>query len=951
MLWLHKREATSFAARLAMHRQFRRFFTLDWSDAKGLNMRKYAFTFLGATFLASGSGPALAQSTDGIGTPSSSANASATGDSAAAGEDPGSTEDIVVTGSRIRRSDVVGVGPATVVTAENLANTGIANIETVLQRLPANAGFAGNQTSSYWTSNGYGTAQVNLRGLGIKRTLVLLNNRRLVAGGTGANSSPDLNMIPVSIIERIDVLKDGASAIYGADAMAGVVNIIADTDFEGLGIGARQGITVQGDGSDLTIELTWGVQTDRAGFSAAATYQKTEAVNLASRAPCSLAEATPGSLACVNSASTIGGRAVLPTGQQINFNQIPGGNGDFYEPYSAAKHNFNSNPFLNAVSPIERLSTAFFAHYDVTDAVTGFGEFLYTFRKSNQIATPGTLRNLAIAATNPTNPTGQDIVLIQRRLAEPGPRQFFQETDTWQGTLGVRGSLVNGWAWEIAGSFGRNTGLDGMTNIANLERVANSISASCSVAPGAAIPCADYLGFGDLTPEVLDYILFTSRDRGGNELASVTADLTGDLFPLPAGPVSFATGVSYRKEKGWRDPDPLTVLGIANTNQQDPISGTTEAKEAYLELSVPILEDVPLFRSLRVDGAVRYSDYDLFGGDWNYKVAIDWQALEFLRLRGTYGTGFRVPNVPELFGGVSEGNLTTTDPCSNYPSSGNAVLIANCQASGVGPDYVQLGNTVLTTAGGNEDLEPESSTSWTLGLVFEPGFAVPGLTLTADWFDIDIEDAIRAIPGSTKLAVCYDTPDLANAFCDDFTRSPLTGEITFLSAQPINTGREQMSGLDLGLVYDRRVGPVGLSMDLNVSYVDRYVITPFPGGADIIFDGFIGGGNGGYPKWRGYGVISAEFAETTLTWSTQWIGKATDFNAAEGEVGYQAPDVFYHNAQVAFDIGERARFQLGVDNLFDRKAPYIQSWTDANTDTMTYDLLGRRFYVGVRTLF
>ncbi len=873
----------------------------------------------------------------------------AANDDAAASQ---AASDIIVTGSRIRRQDLAGVGPATVVSAEQIENTGLVNIETVLQRLPANAGFAGNQTSAYWTGNGYGTAQVNLRGLGIKRTLVLLNDRRIVAGGTGANSSPDLNMSPVVALARTDVLKDGASAIYGADAMAGVVNLVTRTDYEGLGVSLRQGITEKGDGADFTADLIWGIRNDRGGFMAAVTYQKTKAVNMATRAPCSLAETTPGALSCVNSASTIGGRAVLPNGQQINFNQVLGGDGDFFEPYSAAKHNFNSAPFLNAVSPIERVSTAFFVDYDLSDGVEAFGEFLYTFRKSNQIATPGTLRNLAISATNPTNPTGENIVLIQRRLAEPGPRQFFQETDTWQGTFGLRGALSNDWHWNVAGSFGRNTAVDGSTNIANLERVRNTIDTSkCSTAPGAAIPCGDYLGAGDLTPEVLDYILFTSRDRGGNELATVTADLTGSLFELPAGPLSFATGVVYRKEKGWRDPDPLTVLGVANTNQQDPISGSSTAKEAYLELSVPVLADKPFFEALTLDGAVRYSDYDLFGSDWNYKLGADWMISNSFRLRGTYGTGFRIPNVPELFGGVSEGNLTTTDPCSRYSTSGNATLIANCQASGVPANYVQLGTTILTTVGGNEDLRPESSTTWTVGTVISPKAMIPGLSLTADWFDIKIKDAIRAIPGSTKLAVCYASQNLSHPFCDDFTRSPLTGEVTFLSAQPINTGREEMNGLDLGLVYNKMVGGVSVSFDMNVTYLNKYVVHPFPGGAPIEFDGFIGGGNGGYPKWRGYGVLTLAKDEVSATWSTQWIGKATDFNADPGDIGYRTPNVFYHNLQLAYEVNDKTRFQVGVDNLFDRKAPYIQSFTDANTDTMTYDLLGRRFYVGFRTAF
>lgn len=898
-------------------------------------MSKKGALLLSAAITAAYSAPAWAQ------TESASESAQS--------ESPG---EVVVTGSRIRRQDLAGVGPATVVSAEQIENTGITNIETVLQRLPANAGFAGNQTSAYWANNGYGTAQVNLRGLGIKRTLVLLNGRRLVAGGTGANSSPDLNMIPVVALARTDVLKDGASAIYGADAMAGVVNLVTRTDYEGLGISVRQGLTERGDGSDFTADLIWGLRNDRGGFMAAVTYQKTQAVNMATRAPCSLAETTPGKLSCVNSAATIGGRAALPNGQQINFNQVPGGNGNFYEPYSAAKHNFNSTPYLNAVSPVERISTAFFADYAVTDSITAFGEFLYTHRKSNQIATPGVLRNIAISASNPTNPTGQNIVLIQRRLAEPGPRQFFQETDTWQGTLGLRGKFANDWAWEVTGSFGRNTAVDGSTNVANLERVANTLDTSkCSVAAGAAIPCADYLGFGDLTPAALDYILFTSRDRGGNEIATVTADINGNLFRLPAGPVAFAAGAVYRKEKGWRDPDPLTVLGVANTNQQDPISGSSIAKEGYFELSVPVLANTPFFKALTLDGAVRYSDYDLFGGDWNYKLGADWVINDDIRLRGTYGTGFRIPNVPELFGGVSEGNLTTTDPCSRYSTSGNATLIANCRASGVPANYVQLGTTILTTVGGNKNLKPESSRTWTIGTVIRPKGLVPGLSLTADWFDIDIKDAIRAIPGSTKLAVCYASTNLSHPFCGDFRRSTLTGEVVDLSAQPINTGREQMNGLDLGLVYDRNVGGIALTVDLNLTYLNKYVVLPFPGGAPIQFDGHIGGGNGGYAKWRGYGVITGRKDGFSATWSTQWIGKATDFNAAPTAIGYRTPNVFYHNAQLAYEINDRTRFQIGVDNLFNRKAPYIQSFTDANTDTMTYDLLGRRFYVGFRTGF
>ncbi|WP_230292876.1 TonB-dependent receptor domain-containing protein [Croceicoccus sp. Ery5] len=855
---------------------------------------------------------------------------------------------IIVTGSRIRRADIEGVGPTTVVTAEEIENTGIVNVETLLQRLPANAGQAGNQTAAYWTGNGWGTSQVNLRGLGIKRTLVLLNGRRLVAGGTGANSSPDLNMIPVNMLARTEVLKDGASAVYGADAVAGVVNLITRTDFEGITAGGRYGITDEGDGGDLTLDFMGGLRGERGGVMVAASYQNTDPINMATRAPCGLSESN-GQLVCRNSASTIGGRAALPDGTQINFNQELGGDGDFYEPYSAAKHNYNGNPALNAVNPIERYSIAAFADWELTDSIQVFGEFLYTKRDTNQIATPGTLRNIAIAADNPINPTGEDILLVQRRLAEAGPRQFFQDTKTFQGTGGFRGDLSSAWSWEVAATWGRNTAKEGQTNVANLENVGLALDPDTCGTGG--IPCADILGYGDLTPDVLDYLLFTSVGTGGNELFSVTADITGELFQLPAGSVGFASGVTYRKEKGWRNPDPLTVAGIANTNQQDPISGSISAKEAYAEVSIPVLADAPFAEAFTIDGALRLSDYDLFGTDWNYKLGADWEITGGLRLRATYGTGFRVPNVPELFSGVSEGNLTTTDPCSGYSTSGNATLIANCQASGVPAGYVQLGNTVLTTTGGNPDLQPESSTTWTLGAVFQPRGIVPGLTLTADWFDIDIEDAIRTIPGSTKLAVCYASENLSSQFCDDFTRSSLTGEVTYLQAQSVNAGLEKMSGLDLGMIYDRSIGDFQVSLNLNVTWLNEYVVYPFEGGDPIHFDGYIGGGNGGYPDWRGYGVLSVANGPVIGTWSTQWIGSATDFNADPGDIGYETPDVFYHNAQIAFEVNDATRFSIGVDNIFDRKAPYIQSYTDANTDTMTYDLMGRRFYLGIRTGF
>jgi len=856
---------------------------------------------------------------------------------------------VQVTGSHIKRLQLSGVGPVTVLDAEAIERSGATSVDTLLQRLPASAGFAGSQSNAYWAENGYGTSQVNLRGLGINRTLVLLNGRRVVNGGTGANSSVDLNMIPVALIERIEVLKDGASAIYGADAVAGVVNIITKKKYDGAEVAVRYGQTFENDGDDAAFDLVWGSHSERGSLMAGLSYSEGGTVNMASRAPCGLGE-VDGRLQCVGSSTTIGGRALLADGRRINFNQVPGGDGNFYEPYSAAKHNYNGNPTLNAVNPIKRISASMLGDMQLSDDLSLFTELMYTNRQSDQLAAPGGLgvyRPINIAANHPTNPTGQNLLLQRRRLQEAGPREFFQETNTFRAVVGLEGRLGMNWDWSAAINWGRNTGTDGSTKVANLDRVDNTLNpAICSNAPGAAIPCGDYLGYGDISQKVLDYILFTTRDHGGNEQKSFTANLSGQLFELPAGWVGFASGIEVRKERGWRDPDPLTVLGIANTNQQDPIAGEYLAKEAFAEFAVPLLQGRALAESLTLNLAVRYSDYDLFGEDINYKVGLDWQVVPSLKLRANYATAFRIPNIPELFGGIAEGNLTTTDPCSGWASQpAGSQVRQNCQAYGVPAGYVQPGNTILTTSGGNMNLEPEDARSLTLGAVWTPGFA-PGLTLTADYFNIRIDNAIQRIDGSTKLAICYNTPELAHPFCgnENFTRNPITGEVDFLSSQPVNAADERVSGIDLGGLYEFELAGFDSSFSLDVSYLDKYDVRPFPGAEVIHYAGKITGGRGSYTHWRAFTSLTMSRDEWSGTYSLQYIGKADDINAARGDIGDHSPSVSYHNVQLKYSPVKSFDVSFGIDNLFDKKPPFIQSYTDANTDTMTYDLLGRRWY-------
>jgi iron complex outermembrane receptor protein len=870
----------------------------------------------------------------------------------AANADPVALDKVQITGSRIalKQAQLSGVGPVTVIDAEAIQRSGATSAESLLQRLPASAGAAGNQGNAYWTSGGYGTTQVNLRGLGVSRTLVLLNGRRVVNGGTGANSAVDLNTIPVAMIERVEVLKDGASAVYGADAVAGVVNIITRKGADGGQISARYGQTSRGDGEETAVNVAWGVANEKGSFLGSMNYSETGAVNLASRAPCGLSE-VDGTLVCTGSSATVGGRALLADGRRINFNQDPNGDLRGYETYSGDKHGYNSNPTLNASSPVKRFGMSAFGSLNVSDDVELFSEMMFTNRQSKQLATAGSIgqfRPVNISASHPTNPTGQDLVLERRRLEEAGTRHFFQETNLFRVVLGANGTLADKWDWSVAANWGRNTGTEGSTNVANLDRVENTLNTNvCSNTLGAAIPCGNYLGYGNLKPEVLKYIMATTRDHGGNDQKSISANIGGELMMLPAGPLGVAAGFEVRREEGWTNPDNLTVAGIANSNRKDPIQGSYTAREVYGEVSVPVLKQLPFVELLTFNGAARYSDYSLFGSNSTHKLGMDWSITKTVKVRANASTAFRVPNIPELFGGVTQGTLTTSDPCTNWSAmSPSSTVYQNCKAHGVPAGYRQLGNAVLTTTGGNIALQPEDAKTLTAGVVWAPSKA---LTLTLDYYNIKIDSAIQSVAGSTKLAVCYNTPGLNHVFCSpqNFRRNAVTGDIDFLSSQPVNAAQERISGIDFGALYGVRVSGYDLTFSSDVSYLKNYQVTPYAGGNAIDYTGKITGGRGSYTQWRSLTSVQVVKGAWSGAYTMQYIGAADDINAPRGAIGDRAPALTYHSAQVKYAFSKQLDLSVGVDNLFDKKPPYIYSYTDGNTDTMTYEMLGRRWHARV----
>ncbi len=857
-----------------------------------------------------------------------------------------------ITGSHISANNNSATGPITLIDQDAIARSGATSLEQLLQQLPISAGYAGNQSNAYWAVNGYGNTHVNLRGLGINRTLVLLDGHRIANGGTGANAAPDLNAIPLSMVERIEIFRDGASAIYGADAVAGVVNIITRRRLEGGKAKIHYGQTSQGDGAEQAAELSWGTHSEAGSLLLNLSHFNSDPINMASRAPCALGE-LGGELVCVDSGNTIGGRALLADGQRVNFNQIPGGDGDFYEPYARLKHNFNTNPYLNAVNPIERTSLSAKGERKLTEQVSLTASLIYTRRESEQLPSPGTIgtnRPITIAANHPTNPTGQALILQGRRLLEAGGRGFYQDVDYYSGQLGLAGQSGPDWDWQTSINWSRNSGVDGWTNVANLNKVEASLDRfRCSSAPNASVPCADYLGFGDLTPEVIDYLMLDTRDRGGNQQLGYSANLSGELLQLATGPLMLATGVELHRDKAWRDPDPVAISGEANINQQNPIDGELAAREAFLEANIPLLKSLPLIESLYLSSALRYSDYDQFGDSTNYKLGLHWQLLPSLQLRTNYATAFRTPNIPELFSTEQTLFLVTSDPCSNWSSQPtDSAIYQNCQAAGVPLNYQQLVSTIRTSVGGNAELEPEEAHTHTLGVQWQPA-SFPSLTLTLDYYSIEMEQAIVNIDGHTRLDACYKSTALSHPFCgvEHFTRNPQSGEINYLSSTLINAAQEQQDGVDLSLFSDFSFSSWRGRLDWESSYLRSYRIQLYETAPFTEYAGKVTSGRGSYLRWRSLARFSLARGDWSGSYSWHYLDEGTNQGAAKEAKGAQQASVSYHHLQLGYQLTQSLQLSFGIHNLFDRKTPYVANWIDGNTDTMTYDLAGRRWYLAL----
>ena len=893
---------------------------------------------------------------------------------AAAQDEEAGTEEldrITVTGTRLRVGLPDGAFPLTVIDSEALIDSGEQFIGDFLQDLPFMSGSPlGTQSGRRGEGGGLsrGISTVELRGLGPERTLVLVNGRRFVPGGNGASGVVDLNMIPMALVERVEIFKSGASVEYGADAVAGVVNIVTRKQTDGLELRARGQVTSRGDSEGFDASLLFGQQRERFQYLAGVEYTDQTAVGKGERDFSAVRRTFSGP----DNVITFDGSSAPPSG---NFRTslgrltvIEGEDGDEISDYRAwigdntdpKTDRFNFNPFEDLQQPAERLSAFAQGRYRFAPQFNLFAETFYHQRDSRTRLAPLPFfttreRGVVVSADNVFNPFNETIEDARRRLVEAGPREFTQDNEAWRIVVGADGQ-IGSWFWDLSFNRGRNETTQFKQGELLDSRVQQALGPSFRDADGNAacgtpdnpiegcVPLDIFGGPGSITDAMLDFVEADLRDEGFNEQTVVSANASGTPLALPAGDLAVAVGYEYREEEAADLPDPQTVAGNTTGSARAITAGQFDSHEAYLELGVPLLSDVPGAQSLTVDLGSRFVDFSNFGSEALFEAGVYWNPVAPLQVRAAYSEAFRAPNVRELFGGFTQSNPIVEDPCANFGELSDT-QIQRCTAQGVPADgsFDQSGEETPELSGGNPALDAERADILTAGFTWTPP-AVPDLQLSLDYYQVDIDNGIAALGANTILEQCLATG--ASQFCDRIERAA-DGRIVEVSAQLQNLASETAEGLDLEIQHRHPLLGGTLEHRTLVSYVIERELVAFPGA-----EAFAGAGGfdqdnfGAIPRWQGNYQLKWRSGRWQLGYDAQWSG-ALEERGGEvfpGTVN-EIPHTVYHDVFARYDLAERTHLSAGVNNLTDEDPPFFANADEANTDVSTYRLLGTTFWL------
>ena len=890
-------------------------------------------------------------------------------------------EEVTVTGSRIRGEAAESTAPVIILAKTQIQEKGLASIGDVLQTLTVQS----NAINTQANNGGDGSTRISLRGLGAGRTLVLVNGRRFVPGGTGANSSVDLNSIPASVIERIEVLKDGASAVYGSDAVGGVVNVITRSDLEGVEFEYYQGLAGAGDGDVIDASITAGLRSGRGSILFSAGYHNRKPVWTGDRGFSEADKsydwgANDGTFTTSGSTATPEGTIIDRTEQEGNaawqaivaragedagfyFNAPSGG----WRPFNSAGNSldgtgdlYNYQPENYLYTPQTRYSAFLSGNYLFTDNLSGFFEVSYTNRQSDQKLAPTPLfiisEGISVSAENKYNEFGRDFRDVRRRFVEASNRNYLQDLDTYRIVLGLEHEFM-GFVGDLAFSYGRTSGTnvnEGRFILSNVERALGPDS-ECT---GSCVPLDLLHGPGTITDDMLKYIQYTGIARGFTQQRILQYNLTGDIAELPAGTVGVAVGASSRWEAGSSIPDPITATGNTTGNKEEATEGDYSVNAVYAETSIPVFHGES--SGLDVSAAGRLFNYDTFGADFTYEAGARLELPRGLALRSTYSKAFRAPSVAEMFLGQSDSFPGVSDPCSVVDKAGKprdltSQQMRNCASAGVPADFEDTRAQLRARIGGSTDLDPERANTVTAGLVYQPDF-LPELDIAVGYYATKIEDEIGALGAGLILSNCYSQDSPTD--CDKVQRDQ-SNLISNIFTTATNIGETETDGLDIELNYINET-PLGLlSARLESNFLFDYdTYLPVPGGFELVKGkGFYD--LGVFPSWRHNASVGLKWGRTSAGVAWQYIGGFQECEDGDCKGLYRedietTPTVRDVDANHQFDLQGSYRLfsgagssviTVGINNVFDSAPAVIFNGFLGTSDASTYDFLGRYLYV------
>ncbi|WP_246374229.1 TonB-dependent receptor plug domain-containing protein [Gluconacetobacter tumulicola] len=886
--------------------------------------------------------------------------------------EPSAPESVVVTGSMLQTSNNSNANPVQIITARDIQRTSATTLSDYLQRLPS-MGTSGTYNTS--TNGGGGIACPDIRNLGSNRVLVLVDGKRQVQNGGAGSSCVDLNTIPASMVESVEILKDGGSELYGADAVSGVINVKLKHDLTTGNVTLKGGLTQYGDNRTGMISAIKGFDFDhhRGNITIGGQYLTQGSIMQRDRAwgynP-QINNPAPGG-------TIVHGSGITPTATPIvgGVEMFPNGNGGF-SPLTASER-YNYGPQGTLYQYVQSSAVTGDAHYDVSDHLTLYANARYTHKSSQAQLSSEPLTGsvgvndlpaaFVLPAGNPYNVWGKNVSMY-KRTTEFGPRQYDSANDTWQVVAGGKGTIVDNWKYDASMTYGQTQNTmrtQGMVNYADIMQELGVSTAGrgvsynpsvCTSQPG----CTLFNPFQTWPDSAVNYAKHTEVDHATYQLRDFNLRVNNnEVVKLPyegGGPIGLALGLEHRSEQLSYYADPEVQAGNIAGSYTSSTSGGFNATEIYGEAKIPLLHDVRFARDLTIDAQGRWSHYNTFGNAQNWKTSINWAPVRDIRFRATLGTSFRQPNVYELYGGQSVGYPAAVDPCTrpSYYGATAATVEANCARYGANLAHPSqaYANQLPTLEGGNPKLRPEIGRTYTFGTVVTPRW-VPGLSASVEYWHTSLQNTIGSVGTQYIVDQCY--TGSSPGYCADISPRDANGQITMVNATMQNLGTMNTDGIDFDLDYRIRLTSLDvLSVSNNFQELIAYNVRPYAGspvlnGAGRLYyagGGAYAGAGVAHPRVSDYATVTWTHGPYSITYMMNYIGGMKLNNGSKdllpaSATYYKVPGIFTQDITLGYRLRQWT-FQAGVNNLFDKNPPFVPDGV-INTDLAAYgqNVIGR----------